>query len=484
MPLSYLWLLPGRTARFELYSMTNALILIVDDDASQRRLMEFWLQEEGYRTVTAEDGISGLRAFEQYSPSLVITDVRMPGMTGLDLLSRITAENPDTPFLLVTAFGTVDDAVEAMKLGAADYVLKPLKPDELKVGIRRALERRQLVDENRYLRDLAATSFQFENLIARAEKMRDVVEIATQVARRDSTVLLSGESGTGKELLAKAIHQNSLRANKPFVTVNCGALPETLAESELFGHRKGSFTGAIADRAGKFEAANEGTIFLDEIGELTLPLQVKLLRVIQEREVDKIGNPHPVKVNVRILAATNRNLKNLVEDGQFREDLYYRLSVVTIDLPPLRDRRDDIPLLVQLFLKQFADRYGISGLSVSEEALEKLVSYNWPGNIRELQNVIERISVLAKSNTLGVMELPSEIRLSESRIASINLKLPDEGIDLEEIEKEILLQALQKHAWNQTQAAKYLNISRKTLIYRMEKFALAEPTPSRSNGSG
>ncbi len=456
--------------------MTTALILIVDDDDSQRRLAEFWLQEEGYRTVVAADGTSGLRAFEQYSPSLVITDVRMPGVSGLDLLGRIKAENPDTPFILITAFGTVNDAVEAMKLGAADYVLKPLKPDELKVNVRRALERQQLVEENRYLRDFAGSAFRFESIIAQSRKMRNVIEMTGQVARRDSTVLLAGESGTGKELLAKAVHQNSLRAGKPFVTVNCGALPETLAESELFGHRKGSFTGAINDRAGKFETANEGTIFLDEVGELTPALQVKLLRVIQEREVDKIGNPHPVKVNVRIIAASNRNLKNLVEDGQFREDLYYRLSVVTIELPPLRERQEDIPLLAQYFLKQLADRYGIADLSIADRAIEKLVQYTWPGNVRELQNVIERLAVLAKGKLIQPEDLPVEICQSQSRIANIKLKLPEEGIDLEEVEKEILLQALEKHNWNQSQAARYLNISRKTLIYRMEKFALAGPS--------
>ncbi len=458
--------------------MTNSPpILIVDDDASQRRLIEFWLKEEGHRTVTATDGISALRAFAQYAPSLVVTDVRMPGMSGLDLLSRIKADNPDISFILITAFATVDDAVEAMKLGAADYILKPLKADELKVNVRRALERQQLVDENRHLRSLAGSTFRFENIIAQSRRMRSVIEMAVQVARRDSTVLLAGESGTGKELLAKAIHQSSLRAGKPFVAVNCGALPETLAESELFGHRKGSFTGAIADRAGKFEAANEGTVFLDEIGELALSLQVKLLRVIQEREVDKIGSPHPVKVNVRILAASNRNLKNLVEDGQFREDLYYRLSVVTVELPPLREHREDIPLLIQHFSEILANRYGIPRLTISDEAIEKLVQYNWPGNVRELQNVIERVFVLAKDDRIAVSDLPPEICRSESRIANISLKLPDEGIDLEEVEKEILLQALEKHGWNQSQAAKYLNISRKTLIYRMEKFALAPPTP-------
>ncbi|MDE3063443.1 MAG: sigma-54-dependent Fis family transcriptional regulator [Acidobacteriota bacterium] len=460
--------------------MTTAPILIVDDDASQRRLIEFWLQEDGYRTVTAEDGKAGLRAFEQRAPALVITDVRMPGMSGLDLLGKIKGDNPDIPFILITAFATVDDAVEALKLGATDYILKPLKADEVKLSVRRTLEQKELVDENRRLREFAGDSFRFESILAQSRRMRSILEIAAQVARRDSTVLLTGESGTGKELLAKAIHQTSLRANKPFVTVNCGALPENLAESELFGHRKGSFTGAIADRAGKFESANEGTIFLDEVGELSLPLQVKLLRVIQEREIDKVGNAHSIKVNVRILAATNRNLKNLVEDGQFREDLYYRLSVVTIDVPPLRERQEDIPLLAQHFVKQFSDRYAIPGLSITEEALEKLGQYNWPGNVRELQNVIERVSVLARSNKIGVDELPLEVRSSASRIASISLKLPEEGIDLEQIEKEILLQALEKHSWNQSQAARYLNISRKTLIYRMEKFALLPPAPESS----
>lgn len=458
--------------------MRKTSILIVDDDASQRRLIEFWLQEEGYATSSASDGAAGWKAFEQLDPALVITDIRMPGLSGLDLLSRVKGANPDTAVILVTAFGTVNDAVDAMKLGAADYVLKPLNADELKVTVHRALERQQLVDENRQLREFAGSTFQFENIITQSRKMRSVIEMAAQVARRDSTVLLTGESGTGKELFAKAIHQNSLRASKPFVTVNCGALPETLAESELFGHRKGSFTGATGDRAGKFETANEGTVFLDEVGELTPPLQVKLLRVIQEREVDKIGNPHPVKVNVRIIAASNRNLKNLVEDGNFRDDLYYRLSVVAIELPPLRERRDDILLLSRHFLKVYADRYRIPGLSLSDDAMEKLVQYNWPGNVRELQNVIERLAVLAKDNVLQVAQLPEEIRHAESRIAGIGLKLPEEGIDLEEIEKEILIQSLEKHGWNQTHAAKYLNISRKTLIYRMEKFDLLPPTPS------
>jgi two-component system, NtrC family, response regulator AtoC len=455
--------------------MPSAPILIVDDDASQRRLIEFWLQEEGYPTLVANDGMAGLHTFEQKSPCLVIADIRMPGMDGLDLLGRIKGINQDTPVVLITAFGTVGNAVDAMKLGAADYILKPLNADELKLCVHRALERQQLVDENRYLRDFADTAFRFENLIGQSRKMRDVFDVATQVARRDSTLLLTGETGTGKELLAKAIHQNSLRAKKPFITINCGAIPENLIESELFGHRKGSFTGALADRVGKFEAANEGTVFLDEIGDLTPSLQIRLLRVIQEREIDKIGYPQAIKVNVRILAATHRNLKALVEDGQFREDLFYRLSVVTVNLPPLRERKEDIPLLAGHFLKKQCAKYQIPPVSISEEAFEVLAQHNWPGNVRELENVVEHLVVLGKGDVVKPEHLPADIREHRSRVANISLKLPEEGISLEDVEKEILLQALERHDWHQTKAARYLSISRKTLIYRMEKYGLTPP---------
>lgn len=456
--------------------MEEKPILIVDDDAGQRRLIEFWLQEEGYSTLLASDGKAGLQLFEENSPRLVVADIRMPGMDGLDLLSRIKGINQDTPVILVTAFGTVDNAVEAMKQGAADYILKPLKADELKMIVRRALEHQQLLEENRYLRDFAATGFRFENLVGRSRKMREVCDLALQVARRDSTVLVTGESGTGKELLAKAIHQNSLRSAKPFVTINCGAITETLIESELFGYRKGSFTGALADRMGKFEAANEGTVFLDEISDMKPSLQVKLLRVIQEREIDKIGYPHPIKVNVRILAATNRSLRNLIEDGQFRDDLFYRLSVVTLNLPPLRERKEDIPLLVEHFLGKYCGRYNLPLIAVDEDALKILTQYNWPGNVRELENVIEHLVVLGKGELIRAEHLPAEIREAKPRIANVALELPEGGISLEEVEKEILLQALERHNWNQSRAAKYLDITRKTLIYRMEKYAISPPS--------
>jgi two-component system NtrC family response regulator len=449
-------------------------VLIVDDDPGQRRIIEFWLQEAGHTVLTATDGLNGLKTFQEHSPSVVITDMRMPGLSGLDLMAKIKAVQEDVPVIVITAFGTVSDAVDAMRLGAADYILKPINADDLKISVSRIFERQQLVDENRYLRDLVGKEFQFSSLIGNSRKMRDVFSVVGQVARRDSTVLITGESGTGKELLAKAVHQNSLRAGRPFIVVNCGALPETLVESELFGHTKGAFTGAIGDRAGKFEAANEGTIFLDEVGELPLNMQVKLLRVLQEREVDKLGSSHPLKVNVRIIAATNRKLKTQVEDGNFREDLYYRLSVITIELPPLRERRDDIPVLAVHFLKRYSERYNTARLTFEDDAMELLQKYDWPGNIRELENVMERLSVLATGHVIAAGDLPSEVRTSRSRISSIGLKLPDEGISLEEVEKEILVQALEKHQGNQTRAARYLNISRKTLIYRMEKFGLIE----------
>jgi DNA-binding NtrC family response regulator len=458
--------------------MENKPILIVDDDAAQRRLIDFWLKEEGYSTALASDGNAGLTEFEARSPRLVIADIRMPGLSGVELLGRIKAINDDALVLLVTAFGTVENAVEAMKLGATDYILKPLNADELKIVVRRALQHQQLLEENRYLRDFAGATYRFENMIGQSRKMREVFDLAFRVAQADSTILLAGESGTGKELLAKGIHQNSGRAKKPFVTINCGAIPETLVESELFGHRKGSFTGAVADRIGKFEAANEGTIFLDEVSELRPNVQVKLLRVLQEREIDKVGDPRPLRVNVRVIAATNRNLRNLVEDKQFREDLFYRLSVIAIDLPTLCERKEDIPLLVDHFIHKCCRRQQVAPVSVSPEALEILTRYAWPGNVRELENLMERLVVLRKDSIVLPEHLPPELVQQKPRIAKVALDLPDEGIDLEEVEKEILLQALQRHRWNQTRAAHYLNITRKTLIYRMEKFGMREPDES------
>jgi DNA-binding NtrC family response regulator len=462
--------------------MKDTTILLVDDNESQRRVIEFWLREENYEVTTAATGDAALKFAKESRFDLAISDIKMPGLSGIDLLVHLHDQAPEMPVILITAFGNVDDAVNAMKLGAVDYILKPLNGDELKITVQKVLEHRRLLDENRYLRTFAARASRFENLIGHSKKMTELFEISAQVAQRDSTVLLIGESGTGKELLAKAIHLNSPRKARPFVVVNCGAIPETLIESELFGHKKGSFTGAIADRMGKFEAANHGSVFLDEISELKPALQVRLLRILQEREVDKLGETHPIRVDVRIIAATNRNLVTMVEDGSFREDLFYRLSVVIIHLPPLRDRREDIPLLTQHFLRRFSEQYGIAPRRLDAQAMDLLISYNWPGNVRELENVIESAVVMSKSEDLTAENLPDNIRHQESRIARIYLDIPEDGISLEEVEKELLLKALEKAEWNQSKAARYLNISRKTLIYRMEKYGLTSPTDT-ANGS-
>lgn len=324
-------------------------------------------------------------------------------------------------------------------------------------------------------KDAAEVAFDFGDLIAKSEKMRLVFEMAGQVARRDSTVLLVGESGTGKELLARAIHQNGPRRANPFVPINCGAIPETLIESELFGHLKGSFTGALTDRIGKFEAADGGTAFLDEINELSSDVQVKLLRVIQEREIDKVGYPRPIKINIRIVAASSRNLRSLTEGGRFREDLFYRLSVATVTLPPLRERPEDIPLLAKRFFAKCCGKYTLPPVSLAPGALKILMKYAWPGNVRELENVIECLVVFAKGSVIRPEDLPVEVRNPRPRIHRLNLELPENGITFAEIEEEIFRQALERHGWNQSRAARYLNITRQTLIYRMQKYSIRPP---------
>jgi len=332
-----------------------------------------------------------------------------------------------------------------------------------------------LARENRQLRQVIAERFSFASMIAGSRAMRAVTDTAARVAQAGTTVLLEGESGTGKELLAKAIHFHSSRARGPFVTINCGAIPEQLLESELFGHRRGSFTGAVADKKGKFEAGDRGTIFLDEVGELPLMLQVKLLRVLQEREIDKVGDPRPIKVDVRLIAATNRDLEKMIADGGFRDDLYYRLAVVSIRVPPLRERTDDIPLLVDHLLGKHVARLGKPRPEVDKAVYTAFNRYSWPGNIRELENVLERALVLDRDGRIGSDDLPERLRSADEQVGTLRMELPDEGISLEEVEKELLLAALQKHNWNQTRAANYLKITRSTLLYRVQKFGLERP---------
>jgi DNA-binding NtrC family response regulator len=461
-------------------------ILAIDDDDSLRRVVEYNLAEEGYRVITAADGPSGLEAHRREAVDVVLTDIRMPGMEGIELLALLKAMQPELPVIMLTAFGTIDSAIEAMRLGAFDYLTKPFSRDQLRVSVRKALEVAELRSENRQLRQVVSERFSFASMIAGSRAMRAVSDTASRVAQTDTTVLLVGESGTGKELLARAIHFNSGRARGAFVTVNCAAIPEQLLESELFGHRRGSFTGAVADKRGKFEMANGGTVFLDEIGELAPLLQVKLLRVLQEREIDKVGETRPIKVDVRVLAATNRDLEKMIAGGTFREDLYYRLAVVSIRMPPLRERVDDVPLLVDAFLEKHAQRLGHARPAIQKDVYSAFNRYSWPGNIRELENVVERALVLDKDGVIGLDDLPDRLRTPAQHIGNVRIELPDEGISLEQVERELILTALEKHDWNQTRAAAYLDVTRSTLLYRMQKYALerekapAEAAPEES----
>ncbi len=449
--------------------MKKPSILLIDDDDSLRRVMEFSLSEAGYRVQSAASGEEGLRLFEKDSFDAVVTDITMPGMSGMDVLEKIGRQHGGIPVIIITAYGTIESAVEAMKQGAFDYITKPFNRDELRLTLDKALTMRRLQKENVELRAEIKGKYSFEGIIGSSDKLREVLDMAGRVAASDASVLITGESGTGKELLAKGIHYNSQRANWPFVAVNCAAIPENLLESELFGHMKGSFTGAIRDKEGKFELAGGGTLFLDEISELRFDLQAKILRALQAREVDRVGGGKPVPVDVRVIAATNRDIEQFVKEGKFREDLYYRLNVITLYMPPLRERRDDIPLLINYFLKKFNPA---GDAAATPEAFGILKGYGWPGNVRELENVMERASVLRRGKEITAAELPDKLKKEKMSIENIILNLPEEGVSLEELEKNLIVKALEKNMGNQTRAADYLGITRPTLIYRMEKYGI------------
>src|SRR5579884_2445642 len=452
--------------------MNRRRVLVVGDDESLRRVTQVQLEQAGYEVSVAADGASAIATLQKSGQDLVLTDLKMPGMSGLELLHRIRKEYPDTVVIMITAFGSVDTAVEAMKAGAYDYITKPVRSEELELVVARSLQHLSLIEENRLLRSSLEDKYGFENIIGHSKSLVYVLDLAARAAQTDATVLIQGETGTGKELLAKAVHFNSTRRDKPFVTINCGAIPKDLLESELFGHVKGSFTGATAHKRGKVESADGGTLFLDEIGEMPLELQVKLLRLIQQGEIEKVGAPSASTVDVRTIAATHRNLPAMIEDGTFREDLYYRLSVIPLELPPLRERIDDIPELVQYFFAKAKRKYGREGLTLPISLMPYFSNYRWPGNIRELENVIERLVVLTPGNEITISDLPAFLRREHPSIDNLNIELPSQGISLEAIEKELILKALEKFNWNQTHAAKYLDISRKTLIYRMEKHGI------------
>lgn len=467
--------------------MSQRRILVVDDDESLRRVTQVQLEQSGYEVAAAADGNEALAVLERFPADMVITDLKMPGMSGLDLLKRIRAETPEIVVIMVTAFGTIENAVEAMRAGAYDYITKPVQIEELRMTVSRALEHLDLQEEVRNLRSSLDQKYGFENILGRSSVLLSVLDMASRAAQTGSTVLIRGETGTGKELLAKAIHFNSPRKEKPFITINCGAIPKDLLESELFGHVKGSFTGAIAHKKGKAEAADGGTLFLDEIGELPPELQVKLLRLLQQGEVEKVGATDTTHVDVRIIAATNRNLQAMIEDGAFRDDLYYRLAVIPLELPPLRERPDDIPELVEHFFVRAKEKHGRHDLALPPALLLYFCGYRWPGNVRELENVLERLVVLSRGPEITLNDLPEVLRRERPTLEVLHLDLPPQGISLEAVEKELILRALQKSNWNQTQAARYLDLSRKTLIYRMEKYNIQSdrqpPRTSPDNGA-
>ncbi len=452
--------------------MNRSRILVVDDDPSLRRVLRMQLAEAGYEVLLAANGEEASGLMERVSPKLVITDLSMSPMSGLDLLRYIRDHHVDTTVIMITAFGTVETAVEAMRAGAYDYVTKPIDYDALVMVVHRALERQRLIEEVRTLRSALDVRYGFESIVGRSKALLRVLEMASRVAQRDSTVLIRGETGTGKELLARAIHHNSGRRNQPFVTINCGTIPKELMESELFGYERGAFTGAQGSKAGKVELADGGTLFLDEIGELPIEMQVKLLRLLQEGEIAKLGSTSTTTVDVRVIAATHRNLQSMIEDGAFREDLFYRLAVVPLDLPPLRERKEDIPELVQHLFNHLKERHRLPSLRLDPGVIRPMMNYRWPGNVREMENVIERMIVLAVSDSIIETDLPPEMRISESAEREFFVELPEQGISLDRVERDLLLRALEKFNWNQTQAARYLDISRRTLIYRMEKHGL------------
>ena len=459
-------------------------ILVVEDEQSMRDLMALMLRKEGYRVETAE---SGVRARERLDRSetfdLVISDISMPGMTGLDLLRHFRQASPDTAVILMTAYGSKDTAIEALNEGATYYVEKPFDLDEIKVVVRKTLEQKRIASENADLRvqnrDLQAqlrSRYSFEGLVGKSSKMRAIFQLVERVAGTGSTIMISGESGTGKELIARAIHYNSGRGDQAFVSINCGALPDELLESELFGHMKGSFTGATASKKGLFEVANVGTIFLDEIGETSAAMQIKLLRVLQERKIRRVGGTEEIAVDVRVITATNQDLEQMVREKRFREDLYYRINVIPIRMPALREKPEDIRPLAEHFLAKYSALMGKETRGISEAALECLEAYQWPGNVRELENVVERAVALESSDVVQVESLPREVRTGKTHRGEIAVALPESGIDLdrhiEELRSRYMIEALERTGGVQTHAAEMLGMTFRSFRYFAKKYGL------------
>jgi DNA-binding NtrC family response regulator len=455
--------------------MQRPRVLIIEDDDTLRLLTHLQLEKEGYEVSSVASAELALRVLEKKLQQLLITDLHLPGLSGMELLKRVRLEHPETVVLVITAYGTVKTAVEAMKAGAYDYLTKPVHPYELKAIVRRSLDHHRLLQEVQVLRSALDRKYGFEEIIGTSPVLLEALDIAARMAATDATVLISGETGTGKELVAKAIHVRSNRNARPFMTINCGAIPRELLESELFGHVKGAFTGALTHKKGKVEIADGGTVLLDEIGEMPLELQVRILRLIQEREIEKIGATSPTKVDVRIIAATHRDLASMVKQGSFREDLYYRLLVVPIRLPALRERVGDVEELLQHFFARFRAKHGRAELTMLPEAVQYFLQYPWPGNVRELENAVERMVLLARSSEVAVSDLPDFLR-SQPQADGAVISLPQHGISLVEVEKQMILEALKRCGGNQTRAARYLGMSRRTLAYRLEKYGVSGDT--------
>ena len=448
--------------------MTDARILIVDDEAAQRESLGGFLVKQGYDVVLAADGPTALRIVQGTVVDVMLTDVRMPGMDGAELLVRAREANPLLEVIVITAFGTIIDAVEAMKHGAAGYLTKPINLDDIQMQVQKAIERRNLVSEVRELRRQVAAAHSFAGIVAASPSMTAALDLAARAATTDATVLVRGESGTGKELVARAVHHASGRRAGPFVAVNCAAIAPTLLESELFGHEKGAFTGADKPRIGRFESAAGGTLFLDEIGDLSPSLQVKLLRVLQERSFERVGSNRAINTDARIVAATHRNLEQMVADGAFRQDLYYRLDVVSIHLPPLRERRGDIPRLIEHFRRKASAQYLRPVESISREAMDLLVKYDYPGNVRELENLVTRMVVLARGTVATLADLPGGTGTTEARrLDAVSGDLPRY---LEEIERRVIREALDAAEGNQSQAARALGLTERNLRYKLRKW--------------
>lgn len=445
-------------------------VLVADDEKNMRWALKKALLNDGFIIDEAENGQDALNKFDANIYDLIILDIKMPEMNGIEVLKEIRNKDKDIPVIVITAYGTISSAIEAIKLGAADYIQKPFDIDELKHVIKKSLELTNLKEEVKFLREeLNGKDF---DIIGESPKIKEILSVVKKVAPTDATVLLLGESGTGKELIARAIHNLSKRKDGPYIKVNCAALPENLLESELFGYEKGAFTGALSRKPGRFERAENGTIFLDEIGEIPLSIQAKMLRVLQEKEFERVGGIEVLKADVRVIAATNRNLEQMVRDGTFREDLYYRLNVIPIYIPPLRERADDIPALVRFFIDKHCNKLGLPKIKIEKTAMQKLKEYSWPGNIRELENVIERLIILNSGSLIKKENLPIEI--SRARLSNERFVLPPGGVALDELEKDLITQALERTGYNQTKAAKLLSLTRHTLIYRMEKYGIKE----------